>query len=158
MAAEKEQLIKELTNLLQEIEPEGLTFLKEQAAILIYNQDVNRRNQSPAGKREKSIMSPGINNDAKPAPPAKVYIEQLKNGKYFNLCIRNSKLFMDTGEIKALFQIARSAGSPEDGASHLYKWFKKERSDVLLDGSIRDKNSPVLKLIYQELLNSFMIS
>ena len=108
MAVKKEQLIEEITNLLQEIEPEGLTFLKELAAILIYNQDINRRNQSLAEKQENSIASPGTNDDDKPSPPPKVYIEQLKNGKYFNLCIRNSKLFMDTGEIKACLSVSPS--------------------------------------------------
>ena len=65
---------------------------------------------------------------------------------------------MDTGEIKTIYEIARSADSPKDGAYRLYRWFKKERSDVLLDGSISDRNSPVLILIYQELLDTFMTS
>ncbi len=145
-------------NLLQEIEPDGLTFLKEQAAILIYNQDANRRNQSLAEKRKSDSTSPEAIDDDKPPSPVNVHIAPLKNGKYFNLCIRDSKLFMDTGEIKQLYRIASSSDSPEDGASRLYRWFKKERSDVLLDGAIRDNKSPLLKLIYRELLDMFTAS
>ena len=84
MVEKKEQLIDEIMNLLQEIEPDGLTFLKEQAAVLIYNQDVKQRKKE-IQKQSKKRLSHPAEKKKEEAPRAKVYIEQLKNGKYFNL-------------------------------------------------------------------------
>ncbi len=150
-------MIKEMTELLKQIDTEGLHFLKKQMAILIYNQEVERKNQKAAEKKKKAPRSSETKSKKKQRtpPPLEVFIEQLDDGRSFILQIRKSRLFMDVQEIKALYKIARAAGSAETGSQRLYNWLKKERKDVLIDGGINNSASPVLPLVYQELLDSF---
>jgi hypothetical protein len=161
MADEKKKLLKELTALLPDIEAAGLQFLKEQATVLLYNQEVEKKNAAMA--EERAAVPTGAEEETKgkkkkkksPPPPPRVYIEQLKNGKFFNIRFGNEKSFMDLQEIKALYKIARAAANSEEGCRRLYSWFKKERSDVLSDGNIANANSPALKIIYRELIETF---
>ena len=164
MADEKKKLIKELSALLPDIEAKGLQFLKEQATVLLYNQEVEKKNAAmlkeqaavPPVSAEESEEKRGKKKKKESPPPLpEVYIEQLKNGKFFNIRFRNAKSFMDLQEIRSLYKIARAAANESEGSRRLYSWLKKERSDVLADGNISGGGSVVMKMIYRELLETF---
>ncbi len=156
MDKKKKALIAEISELLEKISPEGLTFLKEQASVLIYNQEVETANEALMKKQKKSGNSP---EREKPGPSGpEVFIEQLEKPGYFNIRIGKAKLFMDRHEIKALYTIASNSGSPSKGAAGLYSWFRKERSDVLSEGGIESRTSPLLERIYTELMETFTAS
>lgn len=143
---------------MEQIDTDGLNFLKEQAAVLIYNQKISQKNREltrKAEKEEKAVSKKAVDNKKKKEDQPRVYIEQLNNGKFFNIRIKNHKLFMDLQEIKSLYKIARAAESPETAARRLYKWFQKERSDVLSEGGIADPSNLLLLEIYRELLETF---
>ncbi len=143
--------------MLERISPEGLVFLKEQALVLIYNQEVELHNAAAREQQKRKTLS----GERKKSPESKqrgVSIEQLEKPGYFNIRIDNAKLFMDRHEIKAIYKIASEAESPAQGAARLYRWFQKERSDVLTEGAIESEKSPLLPLIYQELLDTFTSS
>ena len=145
MANDNKSLINEIQEHLHELDRDSLLFLKEQVAVLLYNKEVRERNsESQVKKKKKSVKT----------TPA-VYFEQIKNSKFFNLCLQNEKLFMDNHEIKSILNIAKAAESPEAGANRLYNWFKKERKDVLVEGHITSIGHPSLVLIYKELLETF---
>jgi len=165
MGKEKKQIIQEIQNLLERIDLDGLSFLKDQASVLVYNQNVQKRNDEATHKQaseksdqnkvskekeSKSEMDHGFS-------PV-VTIEQVKKGKNFILCIHHSRLFMDVDEIKALLHIADTADNSKTASSRLYRWFKKERNDIIIDGNIRSSESRVLSLIYQELIDNFSMN
>ncbi|MBN2656106.1 MAG: hypothetical protein JXR86_03540 [Spirochaetales bacterium] len=157
MSDQQKKMISEINAILKKLDGESLSFIREQAGVLLYNKEVRERNAralkeengKPKGKKKDSP----IKNKAKSGPD--VYFEQLKNGKFFNLCISGEKLFMDYKEIKILLNIARAAESPSDGALRLYNWFKRERKDVLVDAHLGRPSHPALLLIYRELLETF---
>jgi len=148
-----QSLIDEIQGLLPELDRESLVFLKEQVSVLHYNIEVRKKN-SQINKKQKSKNVKKAKAKAKAHQP-KVYIEQLRNEKFFNLYINDAQLFMDYHEIKSILKIAKAAETPEKGAVRLYNWFKNERKDVLVDGHIPSNNSSLLKLIYKELLDTF---
>ena len=157
MDKKKKALIAEICELMKKISPEGLSFLKEQASVLIYNQGVEASNETVMKEwNKKKKKAPERKRKASSSP--EVYIEQLEKPGYFNIRIGKAKLFMDRHEIRALYKIANSAGSAAGGAAGLYNWFRKERSDVLSEGSIESPTSPVLKIIYRELMETFTTS
>ncbi|MDA3812398.1 MAG: hypothetical protein PF518_18940 [Spirochaetaceae bacterium] len=144
MADNNQTLINEIQKNLKVLDRESLLFLKEQVSVLIYNKEVREQNKNKKPGKTKSLKS-----------VPSVYFEQIKNGKFFNLCIENEKIFMDFHEIKSMLKIAKAAESPEAGATRLYNWLKKERKDVLVEGHITSSGHPFLLLIYKELLDTF---
>ena len=155
MDIEKETIIKEIQSIFSELDLKDLLFLKEQASVLSYNKKVREKNSIDHNNNEKPGRKQKKTGKSKIDKKPEVRIEPLKNGKYFNLCIGDAKIFMDLKEIKAIYLIAKAAENPSVGAIRLYNWFKKERSDVLVEGFISSKSHPSLLLIYRELLETF---
>jgi hypothetical protein len=151
----REKLIDEISALMTELENQDLVFLKEQAGVLDYNRKVRlkREAQPESGGSEADKGAFTVKNSA--TELQEVRIEQTERAKFFHICVVKVRLFMDSSEIRALFQIASAAGSPEEAGPRLFRWFKKERSDVLSEVYIPDGKSPVLKDLYQALLESF---
>ncbi|MBF9017738.1 MULTISPECIES: hypothetical protein [unclassified Oceanispirochaeta] len=158
---EREKLISSINDLFTELKDEELKFILKQAEVLDYNRKVRlKREEAREQKTEEEAGS-----EAEPVQSAKVpevqppvYIEQTDRSKFFNICIGTARLFVDYQEIQALFKIASAAGSAEEGAPRLYRWFQKERSDVLAEGNIRSPGSPALYEIYEALLETFTSS
>ena len=158
----KKQILQDIQELLKKIDQDGLVFLKDQAAVLVYNQEVRKQNDETIKKQKADIPDQNrvqkvkrSRTDNDPYLSFNVTIEQVKKGKNFILCIHKARLFMDVDEIKALFHIADKAGNSKTAAPRLYRWLQKERKDVLIDGKISSHMSPVLNTIYQELIDSF---
>ncbi len=155
MKNKNHKLINEIQESLSKLDKEDLIFLKDQASVLLYNKEVRIKNAT-AQEQQKSRKKDQTKkpSDKKVTKP-NVYFEQLKNGKFFNLNIKNAKLFMDYNEIKAILKIAKGAETPSEGTTRLFNWFKKERNDVLVDGHIANRTNSTLLLIYKELLKTF---
>lgn len=160
MDSKRDKLIQEIGELISDLDMESLNFLRDQSSVLAYNKKVRERNEQTEEedkilrkKSEKSKKSSSKKIETRPG----VYIEQLKNKKFFNICIQNEKLFMDYKEIIDILKIATASDSEQTGASRLYQWFKKERKDVLVDGHIGSPSHPALKMIYRELLDKFSL-
>jgi len=153
---EQKKIIKEITGLLSKLDLNDLSFLKEQASVLEYNRQVRLENEplkKEAGKREKKTKT--VVTGGKKIPDDRVRIEQTERPKFFNICVGNTRLFVDIQEIKALYRIASAAGSPEEAGARLYRWFQKERSDMLSEVYIPNGKSPVLMNLYRALMDTF---
>jgi len=154
MSDDAKQLISHIDSVLTQLDRDSLVFLKEQADVLLYNKEVKERNARVREEAGQDSYSEPIARK-KESPEKRVFFEQLKNGKFFNLCIGQERLFMDYREVAAMLKIAKAAESVSDASNRLYTWLKRERKDVLVDAHLGSAAHPVLPLIYQELLNSF---
>lgn len=155
---ERENTLKELGRILAELDVQDLLFLREQALVLDSNRKIRQAGAAQADEsaRSNGDTVPDQKNTAGRAPlDREVRIEQTERAKFFNICVGTSRLFMDYREIQALFRIARAAGNAEASAPRLYRWLKKERSDVLNEVNIPDGKSPVLKQLHRALLENF---
>ncbi|MBB6480130.1 hypothetical protein [Spirochaeta isovalerica] len=151
MSDEHKKMISEISSVLKKLDLESLAFIREQAGVLLYNMEVRERNKE---NRELSQQNESLIHNS-PEKDQAIYFEQLKNGKFFNLCIGKEHIFMDYKEIKALLKIASAAENPSQGALRLYNWFKRERKDVLIDAHIGSASHRALLSIYRELLDTF---
>lgn len=155
---EEKKLIENINKLLTDLEAADLKFILKQAEVLEYNRTVRLKRAEAEEQRAGLTGSSGPGAEHESAVQQSVYIEQTDNSKFFNICIGTARLFVDYQEIQALFKIARAAASADEGTPRLYRWFKKERSDVLAEGNIRGPVSPVLLDIYEALLETFTAS
>jgi hypothetical protein len=159
---ERKMVIKDLTALIKEMDLEDLLFMKNQAEVLDHNRKVlkERQDAAEAGEADSDKFdfpskSKSSSEIKKSPAPVVLRIEQSDNPKYFNLCSGNARIFMDYHEMKSMYQIASAASGAPEAGPRLYRWLKKERSDVLAEAHISGRGSPVLTELYKALIDNF---
>jgi len=149
----KDELIKELSDMIKDIDEEGLIFLIQQANVLLYNKRVEEINRKIAGmKVEKTTRK----TTTQPQDYA-VDIEETKDGKYFYIILNNSRVFFTLEEMRKLVKICHVSEDERDASERLYNWFSRNRKDLLIDGQIGDSNNPFLANIYSYIINKYKV-
>ncbi|RKX89365.1 MAG: hypothetical protein DRP70_03905 [Spirochaetes bacterium] len=151
----------ELISILDGLNLDEINWLNTQAQTMVYNHKVEElnksaRNLADSKKHMKTAASPKTGS-SKNAVNDTVDIIQAGGPKNFNILLGNSRLFLNLQELKALVKIAVAANDSGDGAGRLYRWFSKERSDILKDGGISNPADKRLKVIYSILKDRFTV-
>ena len=144
------RLREEIGGLLEQIDEEGLLFLKQQASTIIYNstvQEMNRKNQESLlehyGDGSGEGQSKGKRTERK--DQTSVYVDMAGKDKgYANVVCGNIRVFFTLDELGSMVYIAEKAASSGDGGLLLYRWLKKERGDFLVENGIRSYPSSVI--------------
>lgn len=149
----KDELIKELSDMIKDIDEEGLIFLIQQANVLLYNKRVEEINRKITGMK---VQKTTRKTTTQPQDYA-VYIEETKDGKYFYIILNNSRVFFTLEEMKKLVKICHVSEDERDASERLYNWFSRNRKDLLIDGQIGDSNNPFLANIYSYIINKYKV-
>ena len=158
-----ESLVKELHNLIPQLDHEGLVYLVEQARIHIYNMKVDEHNkavlaeaeQSSAGKTKKSKTSG--TGGAKPAA-RNFSIKGTESGSSYYLYYGTNSVMFSGSEMMHLAKIVNGPGSDLEIRDRLYKWFERERMDIFALVNMKDKFDERLKLLVPVIKKSFKIN
>jgi len=137
--SKKVKLENELKSLLKEIDESGLTFLIDQANIIIHNTKVDKINKSKTDAVKGGKKGKG--EDA---------IEIIPGEKNSNFIIRieTARKFFSLEDFRGLVRVCHAEGTPVERASKVYNWLLKERKDFLIDNNMKDsKNENLKKLI-----------
>ena len=152
-AGQKKKLIKELSGLLEQIDEDGLLFLKKQASILIHNQTVveinETREKKSSGKKGARKKTSAAQNIYEP-----VHVEKVGD-KNFVIVVDNNRIFMTLDELKALVKICQHADDLKTAAAACFIWFKKERSDFISETGIRQPLDKKLAELVLHLTENF---
>lgn len=127
----KKELLKELQELAKQLNDENILFLIQQAQTIIHNNNIviqHKENQQ-------------ITTTIKAQP---FYVELNADKKSAILIIKGQRKIVVLEELRALIRLSHTKDS-----NKLFEYLKKERSDILKDGSIANANDPILK----EMLN-----
>ena len=155
-AANKEK--GELITLLDQLNRDEINWLITQAKTMVYNQKVDEVNIAAQVLLESKKRSGSKKSKPKSAPaPDTVDIVQAGGPKNFNILLGNARLFLNLNEIKSLVKIAEAADNPGDGAGRLFRWCRRERNDILIDGGIAGPSDPRLRMIFKILKDRYTV-
>lgn len=151
---DRKKVLKDLRALLPKIDDEGLSFLLRQAKVLVHNNKIDKLNEeidelnverSKAGKKKSAQKG-----KKKGAGKSGIFIdiEDRPNTSSFILKTPDTRKILNRAELRAVAKICHANPDAPSGASALYRWLKKERSDILSDARIRDPHSPLLADLY----------
>ena len=137
----------------KDIDEEGLLFLTKQANVLIYNKRVEEINRQAGDIKGKK------------APPQKetkrerftVGVEEKNDGEHFYIILENARIFFNRTEMRSIVKICHAAENETDASQRLYRWFSKNRKDLLIDGGIASSKSPFLANIYKKLISTYKV-
>jgi len=118
------------------LKDEEISFLIEQAEVLITNAEIEEMQ-----KNERSFSS---EIQVKPVDDSLVKIEFSQGTKSANIIINGAHKFFTKEELGILVRICLSESETIKKKQLLYTWFNKERRDVLLDSGISAPQSRIL--------------
>ncbi len=148
----------ELITLLDQLNGEEINWLITQAKTMVYNQKVDEVNKAAQNLVDSKKRSGPIKSKPKPSPaPEKVDIVQAGGPKNFNILLGNARLFLNLNELKSMVKIAEAADNPGDAAGRLFRWCRKERNDILIDGGIAGPSDSRLRLIFKILKDRYTV-
>ncbi|MQY76861.1 MAG: hypothetical protein GH155_04450 [Spirochaeta sp.] len=147
----EQALRKELAGLVQSIDSEGLSFLIKQAQILLHNRQVEKINKD---LQKLSAIDQKIKKDSRAVAAGKkaatsVSVDIEESGSNFILVMRASRKFLSLKEMRGLVQVCQAAESGSAAGPRLYRWFSRNRTDILSDGQIAGPADPQLRGIYE---------
>ncbi len=148
-ASPKDDMIKQLTAILNDLNEEGLLFLIRQAQILQYNIHVDKVNEQKAGSSTKQ------------EPPQydkfSMEIVEGENNRHFILVINNARNFFTLDEMKKIVKLCHVSSDSKDASGRLHQWFSKFRKDVIIDTKITGVNDPALETIYNGIIKKYTV-
>jgi hypothetical protein len=149
------KLHRELIELLDGIDDEGLLFLIEQANILRYNMQVDKINEEKA-KLPRNNSNDKKSSQEKSKDPAVKILPQ-ENNNSFILQINTVRAFMSRQDFTAMVKVAQSEDGIDEVAKRLFNWFMRERKDILIDANISKSASPLLKEIVKAVREKYKV-
>ena len=77
-----------------------------------------------------------------------ISIEEGTGKKHFIVSIHGSRKFFVRDELRQLVKICEGTEDQREGAQRLYRWFSRNRGDVLSDAGIGGAANPALKDLF----------
>ena len=156
-------LEEELQEAIGQIDEEGLTFLLNQAHVLIHNTQVQRINAELAElDRKNRTARKALGRAAAGAAgagggPVRVGIEESEDRKAFFLSLGGTRKAMALDEIKRLVRICYGAESKSAALRQLYTVLSRDRNDVLVDAKIGGPSSPLIEGLFYALREKYRL-
>ena len=150
---EKEELLKQLRDLIRKIDADGLRFLIKQANILVHNVKVKDKITEQQESKKKG------NNKTKKATSDKstIEIKESDDSDFFILIINKARNFFTLEEMRKIVKICHASEETKDASERLYNWLKNKRKDVLIDTEITGPSDPALETIYKHLIKTYTL-
>lgn len=155
-ASQRERLEKELKGLLKKLDEEGLIFLLKQAQVMIHNMQVDKINREIVEYESKrKTKTGGKSSKTVNRKAGAVQIDEINQGKSFFIRLKDARKIFNLDEMRSLVKICHGAGDKIQAAVRLYRWFKRNRIDVLSDCHIAGDGDPYLALLYNTIKNTY---
>lgn len=90
------------------------------------------------------------------APEYRVQIEQTQ-GDFFVIQLDAVRVFFNREEMRAITRLCHAATGSADGARRMFRWFEKERSDLLSDAGINSDRNPYLIDLYEQVVTTYKV-
>ncbi|HKJ86195.1 MAG TPA: hypothetical protein VKA06_08965 [Spirochaetia bacterium] len=145
-------LISKIVEIAEGLEDDGLELLLEQAKTVEYKGKIEKFNRRLNVAAKEAIEA----RHAASRPDYYVTIEQNEDG-FFVIQLDDARVFFNLGEMRELTRICHKAKDEKAGARNLFRWFERERSDLLADAGISSNRSPYLMNLYEEIVSNYKV-
>jgi len=156
-------LCKEIADVCKLLDEESLMFLKRQADVLLHNKRVEKlREESQTPTETRVQVSSPRTTPAQPAQPkqpetSSVRVERTSDFT-FNIWVGKKKVFFNKDEMRSLAKICHAAENPVEGGKRLFAWFRRERTDFIIDTDLDGSSSPLLAQLCDIIVNTYKVS
>ncbi len=147
------QYIKAINLLLKKLDEESLSFLYEQAKVLLHNLGVQKLQQE---FNELDVKT--ITGKRQQLSKDKLEVVEADDLRHFIFVINGARNFFSRDEMRKIVKLCHSAPTVKDGMRMLYHWFEKNRKDVIIDTAIDSPHDTALETMYNHIVNNYTVS
>lgn len=90
------------------------------------------------------------------APEYRVTIERTPDD-FFIIQLDTARIFFNKQEMREITRHCHAAANAHDAARRLFKWFERERSDLLTDAGINSDRNPYLIDLYERVISTYKL-
>jgi hypothetical protein len=152
VTGEAADIVKEIVGIAERIDDGGLQLLLNAARavetkgkIETFNRELNVVADRAARKRREHA-----------APEYRVLIERTKDD-FFIIQLDDARVFFNRQEMREITRLCHAAKAPADGARRMFRWFEKERGDLLVDAGINSERNPYLVDLYEQVIATYKV-
>jgi hypothetical protein len=152
LTGEAADQVKEMVGIAERIDDGGREILLNAARavetkgkIETFNRELNVVADRAARKRRELA-----------APEYQVLIERTEDD-FFIIQLDSARIFFNRQEMREITRFCHAAESPANGARRMFRWFEKERSDLLVDAGINSEKSPYLINLYEQVIATYKV-
>lgn len=148
----RSRIISEIVSIAEGLEDDSLDLLLEQAKTVNYKNKIEKFNRQLNVAARKAVEA----RHKAARPDYYVEIEQTEDG-FFIIQLDDQRIFFNRAEMRELTRICHKAKDANAGARNLFRWFERERSDLLADAGIDSNRSPYLLNLYEIIVNTYKV-
>jgi len=148
----RKEIIGEVIEIAEGLDDSSLALLLEQAKVVRYKgqiEEFNRQLNSAASRAAQARREAS-------RPDYSVAIERNEDD-FFIIQMDSARIFFNIQEMRELTKVCHRAKDEYAGARLLFRWFDKERSDLLADTGINTERSPYLYQLYDLIVNTYKV-
>jgi hypothetical protein len=143
----RKSIIKDLVKSIPELDDKGLAFIYKQVQVIKHNMEIDKFNEQ-IEKQNKEILAKKKKNNKKgskrDSKKQSALVEVKNSGNNFVIVFNNSRKHFSRDELRKLVNICHISKNQSEGSQMLFRWLKRERSDVLMDAGISGSGSLLL--------------
>lgn len=148
-------VIKELNELLPELDENEISFLIDQAEVIIHNKKITSQPEIRE-KRESQFNKKMMDWQASQEEMmGRASVEEGSSGTHFIIVMGNYRNFFARDEMKKVVKLCHAAEDEKDAGRRLFNWFEKNRSDVLKNSAVDSPLDPVLGKVYEIIISTY---
>jgi len=152
LTGEAADSVREIVAIAHRIDAGGLQILLNAARavetkgkIETFNRELNVAADKAARKRREVAT-----------PDYRVMIERTEDD-FFIIQLDDARIFFNRQEMREITRVCHAAKTPTAAARNLFRWFEKERSDLLVDAGIKSESNPYLADLYEEVIATYKV-
>ena len=152
LTGEAKESIKEIVEIAETLDQTNFQKLVDAAHALQTKGKIEKFNRElnvaaeKAARRRREIS----------APEYRVSIERTKDD-FFIIQLDAVRVFFNKQEMREITRHCHAAGNAQDAGRRLFKWFERERSDLLTDAGINSDKNPYLIDLYENVISTYKL-
>ncbi|MFP4113148.1 MAG: hypothetical protein ACOCY8_01070 [Spirochaetota bacterium] len=148
----RSKIISEIVSIAEGLEDDGLDLLLEQAKTVEYKGKIEKFNRRLNVAAREAIEA----RRAAGRPNFRVAVERTEDD-FFIIQMDDVRVFFNRGEMRELTRLSHKAKGERAGARSLFRWFERERSDLLADAGINSAQSPYLTELHKIIVSTYKV-
>mgnify|MGYP006283487545 FL=1 len=148
----RRELLDQIVSIAKGLEDDGLELLLEQAKVVEYKGKIEKFNRRLNVAAREAIAA----RQEAGRPDYHVTIERTEDD-FFIIQLDDQRVFFNRNELRELTRICHKAKDRNAAARNLFKWFERERSDLLADTGINSNRSPYLHNLYEVIVSTYKV-
>jgi len=152
LESEAAEIVKEIVGIAQRIDEAGLVTLLNAARAVDMKGKIEKFNRELNVVAEKASRRRRELN----APEYRVQIERTEDD-FFVIQLDTARVFFNRQEMREITRRCHAAKDGPDAARRMYRWFEKERGDLLTDAGINSERNPYLIDLYEQVISTYKV-